>query len=65
MRVERRLFLRSSAALVGAGMLGSGHGHAEQIHPHHVHAASRMTECAKRFIAARSESARQDDVPFR
>jgi hypothetical protein len=52
MRVERRLFLRSSAALVGAGMLGSGHGHAEQIHPHHVHAASRMTECANRFLAA-------------
>jgi Protein of unknown function (DUF3500) len=52
MRVERRLFLRSSAALVGAGMLGSTHGHAEQIHPHHVHAASRMTECANRFLAA-------------
>jgi hypothetical protein len=52
MRVERRLFLRSSAALVGAGMLGSGHGHAEQIHPHHAHAASRMTECANRFLAA-------------
>jgi Protein of unknown function (DUF3500) len=52
MRVERRLFLRSSAALVGAGMLGSEHGYAEQIHPHHVHAASRMTECANRFLAA-------------
>jgi len=52
MRVERRLFLRSSAALVGAGMLGSNHGHSEQIHPHHVHAASRMTECANRFLAA-------------
>jgi Protein of unknown function (DUF3500) len=34
-------------------MLGSGHGHAEQIHPHQVHAAaSRMTECANRFLAA-------------
>jgi Protein of unknown function (DUF3500) len=52
MRVERRLFLRSSAALLGAGALGSGHGHAEQIHPHHVHVASRMTECANRFLAA-------------
>jgi hypothetical protein len=52
MRVERRLFLRSSAALVGAGMLGSGDGHSEQIHPKHVHAASRMTECANRFLAA-------------
>jgi hypothetical protein len=52
MRVERRLFLRSSAALVGAGMLGSSDGHAEHIHPHHVHAASRITECASRFLAA-------------
>jgi hypothetical protein len=52
MRVERRLFLRSSAAFVGAGMLGSGPGHAEQIHVHHVHGASRMTECANRFLAA-------------
>jgi hypothetical protein len=52
MRVERRLFLHSSAALVGAGMLGSGDGHARQIHPHHVHAASRMTECANRFLAS-------------
>jgi Protein of unknown function (DUF3500) len=52
MRVERRLFLRSSAALLGAGMLSPGHSHAEQNHPHHVHAASRMTECANHFLAA-------------
>jgi hypothetical protein len=52
MRMERRSFLRSSAALVGVGVLASRHGHAEQIHPHHVHAASRMTECANRFLAA-------------
>ena len=52
MHVERRLFLRSSAALVGAGMLGSSHGHGEQIHRPHVHVASRMTECANRFLAA-------------
>jgi hypothetical protein len=52
MRLERRLFLRSSAALLGAGALGSGDGHAEQIHPHHVHAASRLTQCANRFLAA-------------
>jgi len=58
MHVERRLFLRSSAALVGAGILGSGHGHAEQIHPHHVHAASRMTECANHFLAALDRSQR-------
>jgi len=52
MRVERRSFLTSAAAIAGAGMLGSVHGHAEQIHPHHAHAASRMTECANRFLAA-------------
>jgi hypothetical protein len=33
-------------------MLGSGGSRAEQIHPHHVHAASLMTECANRFLAA-------------
>jgi len=65
MHVERRLFLRSSAALVGAGMLGSGHGHAEQIHPHHVHAASRMTECANHFLAALDRSQRgKTTFPF-
>jgi len=52
MRVERRLFLRSSVALVGAGMVDSGHGHAGQIHSRHVPSASRMTECANRFLAA-------------
>ena len=65
MCVDRRLFLRSSAALVGAGMLGSGHGHAEQIHPQHVHAASRMTECAHRFLAALDASQRgKATLPF-
>jgi Protein of unknown function (DUF3500) len=33
-------------------MLGSGDSRAEQIHPHRVHAASLMTECANRFLAA-------------
>jgi hypothetical protein len=65
MRVERRFFLRSSVALVGAGMLDSGHGHAEQIPPHHVHAASRMTECAKRFLAALDANQRgKATLPF-
>jgi hypothetical protein len=50
--MKRRSFLCSSAALAGAGMLGSGNGRAEQIHPHHIHAASLMTECANRFLAA-------------
>src|SRR3984893_15486226 len=50
--MKRRSFLCSSAALAGAGMLGSGDTRAEEIHPHHVHAASLMTECANRFLAA-------------
>jgi uncharacterized protein DUF3500 len=33
-------------------MLGSGDSHADQIHSHGVHAASLMTECANRFLAA-------------
>jgi hypothetical protein len=33
-------------------MLGSGDRRAEQIHPHRIHAASLMTECANRFLAA-------------
>jgi hypothetical protein len=33
-------------------MLGPGDSRAEQIHPHRVHAASLMTECANRFLAA-------------
>jgi hypothetical protein len=46
-------------------MLGSGHGHAKQIHPHHVHAASRMTECANRFLAALDPNQRgKATVPF-
>jgi hypothetical protein len=46
--MKRRSFLSSSAAFVGAGMLASH----DKIHPHHVHAASLMTECANRFLAA-------------
>jgi hypothetical protein len=46
-------------------MLDSGHGHAEQIHPHHIHAASRMTECAKRFLAALDANQRgKATLPF-
>jgi Protein of unknown function (DUF3500) len=52
MRINRRSFLCSSVALAGAGMLGSPDGHADQIHSHPIHAASLMTECANRFLAA-------------
>jgi hypothetical protein len=50
--MNRRSFLRSSAAFVGAGILASGDSLAHQIHPHHANAASLMTECARRFLAA-------------
>src|SRR5260370_40885814 len=33
-------------------MVGSVHGHDEEIHAPRGHAASRMTECANRFLAA-------------
>jgi hypothetical protein len=33
-------------------MLASHDGQADKIHPHRVHAASLMTECANRFLAA-------------
>jgi hypothetical protein len=52
MCMKRRSFLRSSAALLGVGMLGSSDSHADHIHPHSDHAASLMTECARRFLAA-------------
>jgi uncharacterized protein DUF3500 len=50
MCMKRRSFLSSSAALVGAGILGSNLSHADQTHD--IHAASLMTECANRFLAA-------------
>jgi Protein of unknown function (DUF3500) len=52
MCIKRRSFLSSSAALVGAGILGSNLTHADQAHAHDVHAVSLMTECANRFLAA-------------
>jgi hypothetical protein len=52
MCMKRRSFLSSSAAFVGAGILASHDGQADKIHPHHIHAASLMTECANRFLAA-------------
>src|ERR1700722_3376632 len=52
MCMQRRSFLRSSAALVGAAPLGPNPSHADPIHRHSVHAAPLMTECANRFLAA-------------
>ena len=50
--MRRRSFLGSSAALLGSGMLASGHAEENVSHLHHVRAASLMTECANRFLAA-------------
>ena len=50
--MKRRSFLCSSTALVGAGMLGRVDSQPDQIHPHRVHAASLMAECATRFLSA-------------
>jgi hypothetical protein len=52
MCMKRRSFLWSSAALVGAGVLGPSDIHADDIHSHRAPAASLMTECANRFLAA-------------
>ena len=52
MRMKRRSFVYSSAALVGAGMLSRTKSNADQIHSHRLNAASLMTECANRFLAA-------------
>jgi hypothetical protein len=56
--MKRRSFLRSSGALLGAGALGSSNSHANHIHPHTIPAASLMTECAQRFLAALDTSQR-------
>src|SRR5246500_825495 len=50
--MNRRCFLWSSAALVGVGVLGPGDSHADDLQSHPVQAASLMTECADRFLAA-------------
>ena len=50
--MERRSFLGSSAALVGSQMLRSGYSQKNEVHVHHARAASLITECANRFLAA-------------
>ncbi|HEV2698107.1 MAG TPA: DUF3500 domain-containing protein [Terriglobales bacterium] len=51
MCMKRRSFLRSSAALVGVGVMHPVLSHADESHPH-VHAVSLMSECANRLLAA-------------
>jgi Protein of unknown function (DUF3500) len=58
MCMKRRSFLYSSAALVGSEMLGAGVSLSDQSRVHHVSAASLMTECAIRFLAALDASQR-------
>src|SRR5262245_30690723 len=50
--MKRRSFLYSSGVLLGASMLGSHEGHADQTHAHIPQAASLMAECANRLLAA-------------
>jgi Protein of unknown function (DUF3500) len=52
MCMKRRSFLWSSAAFAGMGMFSAGDSGADDIHPHHLPAASLMAECANRFLAA-------------
>jgi hypothetical protein len=52
MCMKRRSFLWSSAAFAGVGILSAGDSSADDIHPHHLLAASLMAECANRFLAA-------------
>jgi len=50
--MKRRSFLWSSVALVGVSMLGQSDSNSDGAHSHNVQAASLMTECGNRFLAA-------------
>jgi hypothetical protein len=50
--MKRRSFLCSSAAVAGLGVLGWGESQGDLIHSRLSPAASLMTECANRFLAA-------------
>lgn len=52
MTIKRRSFLYSSAGLLAGGVLGPRESYADRIHVRHIHTASLMIECAKRFLAA-------------
>jgi hypothetical protein len=52
-------------ALLAGQALGSGDAHDDQTHPHGVHAASLMTECANRLLAALDSNQRgKASFPF-
>ena len=50
--MKRRSFLYSSGVLLGTTMLGSHDSQADQVHAQVRHAASLITDCANRFLAA-------------
>ena len=58
--MKRRSFLSSCATLLAGSLLGSRDSQGEQTHAaHHVHAAaSLMTECANRLLAALDQNQR-------
>ena len=56
--MQRRTFLYSSGVLLGATILGSHDSHGDQTHAHVRHAASLMTDCANRFLAALDDNQR-------
>src|SRR6266498_2330450 len=58
MPMKRRSFLSSSAAVLGASALGPLSAQTGQTHHHHISAASLMTECANRLLAALDENQR-------
>jgi hypothetical protein len=65
MRMKRRSFLSSSAALLGASTLTALPAQTQHAHEHHRPAASVMTECANRLLAALDENQRgRASFPF-
>src|SRR5690348_11886215 len=56
--MKRRSFLYSSSVFLGASMLSQHEGHNDQSHAQVRHAASLITECANRFLAALDENQR-------
>src|SRR5215831_13800286 len=65
MRMKRRSFLSSSAALLGASTLTALSAQTHHAHERHRPAASLMTECANRLLAALDENQRgRASFPF-
>jgi len=65
MSIKRRSFLCSTAAVAGLHVLGWGESRADQTHPHRTTAASLMTDCANRFLAAlNSDQRSRATFPF-